>query len=415
MEALAERLEALEHENAELRSKVTTLEGSGTRRERLAEMRGSETLLDGEAVSALEGRVSRRSLLSKAGAAAVAAVAAGALLPREARADHWSDDYFEADLINCHTLFAGPPKSGFSAAVIAELTSNDKAGVKASNHGGGPGVQGYSFSGTAVRGMSPEGTGVEGNSSATSAVGVEGTATGNLAYGVRGTGWFGVWGESDRAGGYGVTGRNTNTDGTGVRGVANHTDGRTGVRGEGATGVWGNSSKTGYSGVYGQHTGSMGYGVVGDGKGNGAGVLGRNNSGVGYEAFGVKGETEDAIGVKGIGRNGVVGESPAGGHGAVYGRHTGSLGYGVVGDGRGNASGVLGRNDTGTGVTGRGEYGGWFEGTKAQLKLKPAASAGVPGGAHTKGEIYMDSTGTLFVCVKGGNPAEWKKLSATAV
>ena len=46
-------------------------------------------------------------------------------------------------------------------------------------------------------------------------------------------------------------------------------------------GVWGKSSATDYGAVYGQHTGSMGYGLVGDGKGNGAGVLGRNSFGYG--------------------------------------------------------------------------------------------------------------------------------------
>ena len=77
------RLEALERENAELRSKVAALEGSGPRRDELAEKRGSDTRRSEEAAEALtlsDGQVSRRSLLSKAGAAAVAAVAAGTLL-----------------------------------------------------------------------------------------------------------------------------------------------------------------------------------------------------------------------------------------------------------------------------------------------------------------------------------------------
>jgi hypothetical protein len=65
LEGLAHRLETLERENAQLRHKVATLEGSGTS--------WSEQVPASES----DGRVSRRALLSKAGAAAVAAVAAG--------------------------------------------------------------------------------------------------------------------------------------------------------------------------------------------------------------------------------------------------------------------------------------------------------------------------------------------------
>jgi hypothetical protein len=103
LEELAQRLEALERENAELQSKVATLEKSGTRRDELAENRGSDTPREGEpATEEFAGRVSRRSLLSKAGAAAVAAAAAGTLLnPREAKADHY-DPAIRVDKVNVH-------------------------------------------------------------------------------------------------------------------------------------------------------------------------------------------------------------------------------------------------------------------------------------------------------------------------
>ncbi len=349
LEALAQRLEALEHENTDLRSKVATLEGSGTGRHELAEKRGSETRRSGdrEAALAFDGQVSRRSLLSKAGAAAVAAVAAGTLLnPREAKA---SDGTFD------HIWCKGP----ITTDTLFASTSNPHFAVHAENRGSGPGVQG----------KAAEGTGVEGIANAITGAGVEGRANGGLGTGVRGTGGFiGV----DGIGNVGV--RGTGTD-----------ERQAGVKGEGPTGVWGKSSKTGYSGVYGQHTGSSGYGVVGDGKGEAhAGVLGRNQGGTG-----------------------VHGQSSKTGYGAITAEHTGTSGYGVIGLGTGPSAGVLGRSGSG--------YGGQFEGGKAQLKLKPAASAGAPGGAHAKGEIYMDSAGTLFVCVAGGNPAEWKRLSATAV
>jgi hypothetical protein len=68
---------------------------------------------------------------------------------------------------------------------------------------------------------------------------------------------------------------------------------------------------------------------------------------------------------------------------------------------------VLGRNPSG--------YGGRFEGGKAQLMLKPGSSVGKPTGAHTKGKIYMDSQANLFVCFRGGNPAGWRKVTASTV
>ncbi len=107
LEGLAQRLEALERENTELRSKVASLEGSGTHRDELAEKRGSNTRRSGEAALEFEGQVSRRSLLSKAGAAAVAAVAAGTLMyPRQARADHFGPG-INVDFVWAHRDGAG--------------------------------------------------------------------------------------------------------------------------------------------------------------------------------------------------------------------------------------------------------------------------------------------------------------------
>jgi len=58
-------------------------------------------------------------------------------------------------------------------------------------------------------------------------------------------------------------------------------------------------------------------------------------------------------------------------------------------------------------------YGGRFEGSKAQLKLEPGRSTGKPTGAHSKGGIYMDSAGALFVCTADSNPARWAKVPTT--
>jgi len=113
----------------------------------------------------------------------------------------------------------------------------------------------------------------------------------------------------------------------------------------------------------------------------------------------------------------------------VYGEHTGTSGIGTVGIGKGGDAGVLGRNSTGVGVLGEGTngvhgtasggYGGQFQGGRAQLRLVPTGSAGKPtSGTHQKGEIYMDSTGTLFICVATSTAtaaAKWRKVTTTAV
>ncbi len=380
LEGLAHRLETLERENerlrsenAAIRSKVATLEGSGTRRNEPAETSSLVPRWNEERASRVDGAVSRRSLLSKAGAAAVVAVAAGTLVyPREAKANHYAAG-IEVDFVRAH--------------------ETSTAGTAIAGEASGLGVVGRGF------------TGVSGTSSGVGDAGVRGNraTTGFLepieGYGVIGSGagaaYAGVWGHNPRQG--------------------------PGVRGEGVIGVWGTSSTEGQAGVYAEHKTTAGPGVVGDANGPGyAGVLGRNSSS-GFDAFGVKGETVDGVGVKGIGKNGVIGESPTLGHAAVYGQHTGTAGYGIVGDGTGSTgSGVAGRNPNGNGVEGlNSRYGGKFAGSRAQLMLVPKSTAGTPtAGTHTKGEIYMDSVANLFVCVASSTDvaaAKWRKVSTTAV
>jgi hypothetical protein len=200
-------------------------------------------------------------------------------------------------------------------------------------------------------------------------------------------------------GGFGVEGRGVPSGGPGSS---------VGVKGMGDTGVWGISTRTGYGGVHGMRLNPFhnGPGVVGDGQGvSYAGVLGSNPDGTGVLGEGSK-EAETA-GVRGLGKTGVWGSSSAPGRSGVYGQNTGTEGYGVVGDGSGSGgAGVLGRNGSG--------YGGRFEGGKAQLKLLPKEAVGKPTtGEHTKGEIYMDSEATLFVCTADGTPGTWKRFQTT--
>jgi hypothetical protein len=229
-----------------------------------------------------------------------------------------------------------------------------------------------------VVGESKDGPGVFGNSNFDAGVSGDG-----LTAGVRGRGsQTGVWGLSQ-----------------------NEHD--SGVKGEGVTGVWGLTSANHFAGVYGEHTGTSGYGTIGVGKGDDAGVAGRNFDKDGLGVHGVAHDTQGLAGVKGEGITGVWGLTRTDSHSGVYGEHKGTSGYGTVGIGKGPlGAGVLGRNEEG--------YGGQFEGKRAQLMLKPGRSAGKPTtGKHQRGEIYMDSAGTLFVCVAKGTPGTWKEIATT--
>ena len=264
----AERMEALERENERMRSKntelrdeVAALRDSGTSRDGLSETSRLVPQRDQERDSGLEERVSRRALLTKAGAAAVAAMAAGTILrPREAKAHTTPGGNIDAHIINAHFVSAEPHDSGLAISAKANTPSTfPLPAIFGENLGEGPGVTGTNLNaGPGVRGI--------------------GAPTG-----VEGTGDDGVAGTSRKNGFSGVYGRHNNTtDGPGVTG-----DGKgdwPGVwgrnnTGDGVTGETGGAAK---SGVYGRHLGASGFGVTGDGKGaTAAGVLGRNAAGYG--------------------------------------------------------------------------------------------------------------------------------------
>jgi hypothetical protein len=337
----AQRLERLEHENermraenTELRNEVAALGGSGTHGYEVAELRGSSTTPsgDGQRTSIFEGRVTRRSLLSKGGAAAIGIVAAGGILlnPREA-----------------------------NAAILSGTTNTQGRGA------------------------------------------VEGTNENSLGYGVWGnSNGFGVYGTSPSDGRAGVVGEG------GFYGVLGQVA-TVGVAGNGTRyGVWGRGSNPDASGVLGQHQGQdgQGKGVYGLAD-NGTGVLGDSMGGIGVRGESsapnlgaVKGHNDGGgTGVVGVGKIGLLAFSHTDGWNAVWGRHTGN-GRAVVGD------------------SARG-YGGEFKGGKAQLRLAPAdgTATGKPTtGTHSKGEIYMDSAGTLFVCTADGTPGTWRRFTTTA-
>jgi hypothetical protein len=267
LEALTQRLEALEHENERVRSENTTL------RHDVAALKGLGTERTRESVPALEGRVSWRSLLRNAGAAAGAA---GRFLKmREAKA-HNLDESISADRITTHHIEA--ESHGGSNCVDGRINSNTNRAVAVFglNNGTAPAVRATN---TASTGVAVDGTASSGN---------------GVGVGVRGTvGRVQDVAEDSIAG---VLGRNPT--GTGVQGEGSiEAENVAGVRGLGKTGVWGSSSTTGRSGVYGQHTGSDGYGVVGDGKGTSTGVLGRNPS-IGAGVVG-EGGPNRGVGIRG--------------------------------------------------------------------------------------------------------------------
>ena len=333
LERLAHRLEALELENAELRHEVATLRGSGTHRDEVPARGDSNMHPTGETASEPgEGQVSRRQLLSRAGAAAVGLVVAGALTQRDIR---------EAQAAIVQGTSAAPDRG----AVEGINSNSEGKGFGVWGMGGGSGVGGI---------------------------------------GVRGThGQIGVYGEtihsSDRA--YGVAGYNADPNfggGAGVYGENVKGDGVQGVGGSGGSGVRGDSN--GGSGVYGQGR---------------TGVRGESSA---PEGVGVHGET--------------AGDSTRG----VFGRTTGFNGQGVSGEGL-NGTGVLGTGKTGVaGMSTGSGYAGYFEGGKAQLRIMPSLESGRPTtGSHFKGEIYMDTAGTLFVCIGTGTPGKWRMFrTATA-
>lgn len=139
----AEWLETLERENAELRRELAAPRDPVTRRSDLDETSSLVPRHAGEGVSGFEGQVSRKALLGKAGAAAVAAMAAGMLLnPREARADTFDSVHTHAVYAEADVPRGGTGGMGMTAIMGKTNSEVDPAG-RFSNPGG-TGVTGTS-------------------------------------------------------------------------------------------------------------------------------------------------------------------------------------------------------------------------------------------------------------------------------
>jgi len=84
---------------------------------------------------------------------------------------------------------------------------------------------------------------------------------------------------------------------------------------------------------------------------------------------------------------------------ADYGISGSGASYGVVG------SGIAG-------VLGLGTVGGVFSGTVSAVNLDPRDDPGPPtSGQALKGDLVVDSTGVLWLCVAEGNPGTWIRVS----
>ncbi len=145
------------------------------------------------------------------------------------------------------------------------------------------------------------------------------------------------------------------------------------------------------------------------------------SSGLTVSAAGVVGNSQAQQGVSGFSRdnNGVLGQSQNGvgvkaTSSAYYGLIASSSNYAAVYAFAGTGQGVLGYSGSAAGVqgySGSAGVGGQFQGGRAQVYLVPASTAGAPtSGAHSMGELFLDSGGALYLCKATGTPGTWKLI-----
>jgi hypothetical protein len=131
------------------------------------------------------------------------------------------------------------------------------------------------------------------------------------------------------------------------------------------------------------------------GIGTDAGVHGHSDTG-----FGLFGETGEAAGAN----------LPKGLDELTFGAGGRGDAGGLLGIG--GEVGVMDCNAYGTGVLAAGSsYGAMLQGGLAPLHLTPANISGRPqSGSYMKGDIFVDSSARLFVCVADGKPGTWVEV-----
>jgi len=221
----AERLNALERENARLRDEVAAFRGSDTGREEVggalrtrSAPRADNGAEDGgsQATQVPEGRMDRRRLLKGAAAAAASLVVAGSLTQRdirEAKADAQFRVFYDEE--------------GWGA-----IEGYNNLGYGVRGHGYQHGIHGESVFGEGVYGRSEGGFGVAGVTNTNSGYGVAGSNLSENGTGVSGQGLGGGIGVKGQSPSIGVSGEGPpNSDGGGVPHI--------GVRGLSAKGIGG--------------------------------------------------------------------------------------------------------------------------------------------------------------------------------
>ncbi len=184
--------------------------------------------------------------------------------------------------------------------------------------------------------------------------------------------------------------------------------------------VFGNSTGTALLGFAQLATGVEGSGITGV-KGltnSGVGVYGTAGtvSGLPRGSGGVVGDARDLTGVSGLSANGtgVLGVSRSR---TTFSARAGVLGdsgtgYGVAGFSTSNA-GMRAASSSGAGInaTSSSGLGGQFSGGRGAINLVPKSTAGAPtSGAHSRGDLVVDSAGALFICITSGTPGTWRKV-----
>ncbi len=136
----------------------------------------------------------------------------------------------------------------------------------------------------------------------------------------------------------------------------------------------------------------------------GDGVIGF--AGTGTDANGVHGFSFDGAGVRGEGDQG------SGVHGTIRTGNSAPDTVAVFADNLATGTGAIGVKATS--VTSTDGLGGSFEGSRAPLRLVPAATTGAPKtAAHAAGELFVDSTGALYYCTAAGAPGTWVSLTGS--
>ena len=243
-------------------------------------------------------------------------------------------------------------------------------------------------------------------------------------------------------GGYQTAIQATSSGSTAISATSDPNSSGDGVYGSGYTGLHGVGQVTGVRGE--SNTGTGVYGVSNSQQSNFAVAAGYDWYGYGLDGFGAigvhaVGHPYDGVGVDATGDATAIKARSSSGYGIdvssaktagtfVSSQHAGvyantqavnTAAIDAYADAKGttgvtsfgDSMGVYGEG--GTGLFGRSYtgYGAELAVAQAPLRLDPATTTLAPTtGTHKRGELFVDSQGSLFLCVADGTPGTWKKV-----